>query len=189
MILGLTIPQFTLLHVAISLVSILAGLIALPAFARGRILPRTMGVFLWFTLLTSLTGFLFPIVAFTPALGVGTLSTLILAVAIWAWYGRKLAGRAAPIYAVAATLSLWLNLFVLIVQSFLKVPALNAIAPNGNEPPSAAAQAALLLFMLALGYLTFRASRRLTTTRSSPPPLRSGEAYLHGTAPRPRSAP
>ena len=160
MILGLTIPQFTTLHVLISFVGIVAGLIALPAFARGRILPRTNVIFLWFTLLTSLTGFLFPIVAFTPALGVGIFSTLILAVALWAWYGRKLAGRAGAIYAIAATIGLWLNLFVLVVQSFLKVPALNALAPNGNEPPFAAAQGSLLIAMLALGYFAFRASRK-----------------------------
>jgi hypothetical protein len=160
MILGLSIPQFTTLHVLISFVGIVAGLIALPAFARGRILHRTNAVFLWFTLLTSLTGFLFPIVAFTPALGVGIFSTLILAVAFWAWYGRKLMGSAAPTYAVTATIGLWLNLFVLVVQSFLKVPALNALAPNGNEPPFAAAQGALLIAMVALGYLAFKASRR-----------------------------
>ena len=99
MILGLTIPQFTALHVAISLIAIAAGLIALPAFARGRILPRTTGIFLWTTLLTSLTGFLFPIVAFTPALGFGILSTLILVATFWSWYGRKLVGGAATIYA------------------------------------------------------------------------------------------
>lgn len=163
MILGLTIPQFTLLHVAISLVGIGAGLVALPAFARGSILPRTTGIFLWTTLLTSLTGFLFPIAAFTPALGVGIFSTLILIVAFWAWYGRKLAGRAAPVYAVTATIALWLNLFVLVVQSFLKVPALNALAPNGNEPPFAAAQGALLIVMIGLGYLALKSSRRLAT--------------------------
>ena len=160
MILGLTIPQFTTLHVLISFVGIVAGLIALPAFARGHVLPRANVIFLWFTLLTSLTGFLFPIVAFTPALGVGIFSTLILAVALWAWYGRKLAGGAASVYAVTATIGLWLNLFVLVVQSFLKVPALNALAPNGTEPPFAAAQGALLIAMIGLGYLAFKASRR-----------------------------
>jgi len=160
MILGLTIPQFTTLHVLISFVGIIAGLIALPAFARGRILPRTNVIFLGFTLLTSLTGFLFPIVAFTPALGTGIVSTLVLAVAFWAWYARKLAGRAAPVYAVTATMALWLNLFVLVVQSFLKVPALNALAPTGTEPPFAAAQGALLIAMIGLGYLAFKASRR-----------------------------
>lgn len=152
MILGLTIPQFTLLHVAISLVGILTGLIALPAFARGRILPRLTGIFLWTTLLTSLTGFLFPIVAFTPALGFGILSTLILVLSFWAWYVRKLAGSARTIYAVTATIALWLNLFVLVVQSFLKVPALNVLAPNGNEPPFLVAQAVLLAGVVLLGY-------------------------------------
>lgn len=162
MILGLTIPQFTLLHVAISFVGIFSGLIALPAYARGRILPRTMGIFLWTTLLTSLTGFLFPILTFTPAVGVGILSTLILIVAFWAWYGRKLAGAARPIYAVTATIALWLNLFVLVVQSFLKVPALNALAPNGNEPPFLIAQSLLLAAIVWLGWAALRAGRRGT---------------------------
>ena len=160
MILGLTIPQFTALHVAISFVGIGAGLIALPAFARGRILPRTNGVFLWTTLLTSLTGFLFPIVAFTPALGTGIVSTLVLAAAFWAWYGRKLAGRAATLYAITATAALYLNLFVLVVQSFLKVPALNALAPSGTEGPFVAAQSALLLTAILFGYLAVKATRR-----------------------------
>ncbi|MGH6652027.1 MAG: hypothetical protein ACREB7_12950 [Sphingopyxis sp.] len=157
MIIGLTIPQFTTLHVAISLVGIATGLIALPAFARGRILPRLTGIFLWTTLLTSLTGFLFPIVAFTPALGVGILSTLILVLTFWAWYGRKLAGSARTIYAVTATIALWLNMFVLVVQSFLKVPALNALAPNGNEPPFLVAQAVVLGVAVLLGYRTMKA--------------------------------
>ncbi|WP_428682611.1 hypothetical protein [Sphingopyxis sp.] len=164
MILGLSIPQFTTLHVLISFVGIIAGLVAIPALARGRVLPRTNAVFLWFTLLTSLTGFLFPIVAFTPALGTGIVSTLVLAIAFWAWYGRKLAGRAASVYAVTATIGLWLNLFVLVVQSFLKVPALNALAPNGTEPPFAAAQGTLLVLMIGLGYLAFKASRKWATT-------------------------
>jgi len=160
MILGLTIAQFTALHVAISFVGIGAGLIALPAFARGRILPRTTGIFLWTTLLTSLTGFLFPIVAFTPALGVGILSTLILVAAFAAYYGRKLAGRAATVYAITATLALYLNLFVLVVQSFLKVPALNALAPTGTEGPFVAAQGALLIVAVLFGTIVVRASRR-----------------------------
>lgn len=160
MILGLTLPQFTAIHVAISLVGIVTGLIALPAFARGRLLRRTTGIFLWTTLLTSLTGFLFPIVAFTPALGVGIVSTLILVVALAAYYGRRLAGRAATVYAVSATAALYLNLFVLVVQSFLKVPALNALAPTGTEGPFVAAQGALLAATLLFGYLAIRASRR-----------------------------
>lgn len=160
MILGLTIPQFTALHVAISFVAIGAGLIALPAFVRGLVLPRVTGIFLWTTLLTSLTGFLFPIVAFTPALGFGILSTLILIATFWAYYGRKLVGSAAAVYAITATLALYLNLFVLVVQSFLKVPALNALAPNGTEPPFAIAQGLLLIAMVGLGYRAFKVSRK-----------------------------
>lgn len=160
MILGLTIAQFTALHVAISLIGIGAGLIALPAFARGRLLRRTTDIFLWTTLMTSLTGFLFPIVAFTPALGVGILSTLILIASFAAYYGRKLVGRAAAVYAISATTALYLNLFVLVVQSFLKVPALNALAPNGTEPPFVAAQAVLLLAAIAFGFVALRSTRR-----------------------------
>ena len=89
-------------------------------------------------------------------------STLILVATFWAWYGRKLAGGAAAIYAVTAALALYLNLFVLVVQSFLKVPALNALAPNGTEPLFAVAQGLLLIAMLGLGYLTFKAARRRT---------------------------
>ncbi len=164
MILGLTIPQFTALHVAISLIGIGAGLVALPAFVRGRLLPRVTGIFLWTTLLTSLTGFLFPILAFTPALGVGILSTLILIIAFAAYYGRKLAGRAAAAYAVTATLALYLNLFVLVVQSFLKVPALNALAPTGTEGPFVAAQGALLVASILFGYAALKAARRRAAT-------------------------
>ncbi|MBB6425433.1 hypothetical protein [Sphingopyxis sp. JAI128] len=160
MILGLTISQFAALHVAISLVGIGAGLIALPALVRGRRLRRTNGIFLWTTLLTSLTGFLFPIVALTPALGTGILSTLILVFAFAAYYDRKLVGRAATVYAVSATAALYLNMFVLVVQSFRKVPALNALAPNGTEPPFAAAQGALLLAAILFGYFAVKASRR-----------------------------
>lgn len=163
MILGLTIPQFTLLHVAISFVGILTGVIALPAFARGRIFPRLTGIFLWTTLLTSLTGFLFPIHAFTPAVGVGILSTLILILTFWAWYIRGLAGSARTIYAVTATIALWLNLFVLVVQSFLKVPALNSLAPNGNEPPFLIAQTLVLGAIVWLGYRAVKAKNQAAT--------------------------
>ncbi|KMS53843.1 hypothetical protein [Sphingobium cupriresistens] len=151
MILGFSIPAFIALHVAISLVGILAGILALVAQAKGRFLPGAQAVFLGTTLLTSLTGFLFPFRGFTPAIGVGIVSTLVLIVALVALYGRKLRGRARVVYAVSATAALWLNLFVLVVQSFLKVPLLNAFAPTGTEPPFLAAQGLLLIAMLILG--------------------------------------
>lgn len=159
MILGLTIAQFTLLHVAISIVGILAGLVAVPAFAAGRYLPATTGLFLVTTLLTSLTGFLFPISAFTPALGTGIVATLVLIPCFAALYGYKLKGWARAVYAVTATVSLYLNMFVLVVQSFLKVPALNALAPTGTEPAFLVTQSALLVAAVVLGWLAFAATR------------------------------
>ncbi|MDE8653750.1 hypothetical protein [Novosphingobium album (ex Liu et al. 2023)] len=160
MMLGLSLAQFTALHVAISLVAIAAGLIALPAYAAGRRLSLWLQVFLWTTLATSLTGFLFPIGGFTPALGVGIISVIDLAIAFAAW--RKLAsgGGAALVFGVTATLALYLNLFVLVVQSFLKVPTLNALAPTGTEPPFLAAQAVGLLASAVLGFVLARSLRR-----------------------------
>ncbi|BBF68742.1 MULTISPECIES: hypothetical protein [Sphingomonas] len=151
MILGLSIPAFIVLHVAISLIGILAGLAALLAQAKGRFLPRIQALFLATTLLTSLTGFLFPFRGFTPAIGVGIVSTLVLIVALVVLYGLRLRGRARVVYAVSATAALWLNLFVLVVQSFLKMPWLHAFAPTGTEPPFLATQGLLLVAMLILG--------------------------------------
>lgn len=151
MILGLTISQFTAFHVALSFIGIASGLIALPAYASGKWMPRTTALFLATTLATTLTGFLFPISVFTPALGVGIISTAILAVALAALYVYKLNGRARAIFVITATIGLYLNMFVLIVQSFLKVEALNNLAPNGNEPPFLVAQSVLLLAAIVLG--------------------------------------
>ena len=154
------------LQAAIRLGGIVSGLVALASQARGRFLGRVQGLFLGTTLLTSLTGFLFPFRGFTPAIGVGILSTLVLAVALAALYGLGLRGRARIVYAASATAALWLNLFVLVVQAFLKVPALNALAPTGSEPAFVAAQALVLIAMLVLGAAIVRqrsAARKLAS--------------------------
>lgn len=156
MILGLTISQFTVLHVALSLVGIAAGLIALPAYATGRWMPRMTALFLATTAATTLTGFLFPITTFTPALGVGIVSTAVLAAAIAALYGFGLQGHARSLYAVTATAGFYLNLFVLVVQGFLKVETLNALAPNGTEPAFVIAQAIVLAAAILLGWKAYR---------------------------------
>lgn len=156
MVLGVSLPAFVALHVTISLVGIVTGLVALPALAAGKWLPRWQAVFLWTTLATSLTGFLFPFGGFTPALGTGVVSTLVLAIAFAALYGFKRQGRARTVYAISATVALWLNLFVLVVQSFLKVPALHELAPAGTEPPFAAAQGIVLIASIFLGYRIVR---------------------------------
>jgi hypothetical protein len=151
MILGLSIGAFTLLHVAITLVAIGSGLIVAGGMLASRRLPSTNALFLLTTVLTSLTGFLFPIHGFTPAIGVGILSCVILAIALFAYYGKRLAGAWRWIYVVTAIASLYLNAFVLVVQSFVKVAALNALAPTQSEPPFAMTQAAVLAIFVLIG--------------------------------------
>ena len=166
MTLGLSLAAFTQLHVFISLVGIAAGVISLVGFARGAWLARTTHVFLWTTLLTNITGFMFPFKGVTPAIIVGCVSTVVLAIAFFALYQSKLQGGARTLYAITATIGLWFNCFVLVVQSFLKIPALHALAPNGNEPPFAAAQGAVLIACVALGFFSVRKARRWTVTPS-----------------------
>ncbi|HTU67495.1 MAG TPA: hypothetical protein VMF52_16215 [Steroidobacteraceae bacterium] len=160
MVLGLSLAAFTQLHVIISLIAIVTGLVAMIAFARGTWLARTTHIFIWTTVLTTVTGFLFPFNGFTPAIGTGIVSSVILAIALFALYRSKLQGGARTVYAITATIGLYLNLFVLVVQSFLKIPALHALAPNGNEPPLAAVQGVVLIASIALGFFSARKARR-----------------------------
>jgi len=160
MTLGLSLAAFTQLHVLISLVGIAAGIVAMLAFARGAWLARTTSVFLWTTLLTNVTGFMFPFKGVTPAIIVGCVSTVVLVVAFLALYRSKLQGGARTLYAITATVALWFNCFVLVAQSFLKIPALHALAPNGNEPPFGAAQGVVLIACIALGFFCVRKARR-----------------------------
>jgi hypothetical protein len=96
-------------------------------------MPGMTAIFLLTTILTSATGFLFPFEGFKPSYVIGGLSLVLLAIACVALYGMKLSGAWRWIYAVTALLSLYLNVFVLVIQSFLKIPALTAVAP-GNPP-------------------------------------------------------
>jgi hypothetical protein len=156
MILGLSIAAFTFLHVIISLVGIASGLIALWAMLRGRAPDWITHVFLVTTALTTLTGFLFPITAFTPALGVGLISIALLIVAFAALYIFHLAGPWRWIYVVTATAALYLNCFVLVVQIFQKVPFFSGLAPTQTELPFLIAQVVLLADFIWLGYQAVR---------------------------------
>jgi hypothetical protein len=159
MILGMTLSTFTLFHVVLSLVGIASGLIVAYGLISGKRLDSWTAVFLIFTVLTSVTGFLFPFKHLLPSHIVGMLSLLMLAVAIFARYPRRLEGGWRRIYVVCAMVALYLNCFVLVAQAFLKVPALHALAPKGNEPPFLIAQLALMaVFVL----LTILAARRFT---------------------------
>ena len=110
----------------------------------------------------TITGFLFPITAFTPAIGVGIITTAFLLGAIVALYVCRLTGRWRPTFLICSTIALYFNVFVLVVQAFLKVEALNALAPNGNEPPFAIAQGIVLLAFLTAGYLCVRRFRAVS---------------------------
>jgi hypothetical protein len=156
MILGLSFGTFTLLHVVISLIGIATGFIALLGMLAGRRLEPWTSVFLITTLLTSLTGFLFPITAFTPALAVGALSTVILLIAFAAYYAFHARGFWRPVYIVTAVFALYLNTFVAVVQAFQKLAILQPLAPTQSEPPFLAAQGAVLILFGLLGVLALR---------------------------------
>lgn len=150
MIVGMSVGAFTLLHVIITLVAIGSGLIVVGGMFASHKLPGTTALFLFTTAMTSVTGVLFPIHGFTPALGVGIVASVILAVALFALYKERLAGAWRWIYVLTAIISLYLNVFVLVAQSFMKVSALNALAPTQSEPPFAMTQAVVLLIFLLI---------------------------------------
>ena len=150
MILGMSTATYTFLHVLISLVGIVSGLIVMYGFLTGKRLDRLTAVFLTTTVLTSVTGFGFPFEHLLPSHKVGIISLVILAVAIPARYVFHLAGKWRAVHLVGAATALYLNVFVLVVQSFLKVPALKALAPTQKEPPFLVAQLLVLLIFATL---------------------------------------
>ena len=156
MVLGLSLPAFTQLHVAISLIGIGSGIVVLLGMLASLRLTVLTALFLVTTLLTSLTGFLFPFHGVTPGIVVGILSCVVLVPAFLARYAFALRGTWRWIFVVTSTIALWFNIFVLIVQSFEKVPALHALAPTQAEPPFKIAQFGALVVMVVLGFLAVR---------------------------------
>jgi len=134
MVLGMSLANFTLLHVIISLIAIVTGLVVMVGLLGSNRMPGLTAIFLLTTILTSATGFLFPVTQLLPSHMVGILSLVLLAIACIALYGMRLAGAWRPVYVVTAMISLYLNVFVLVIQGFLKVPALHALAPG--VPPT-----------------------------------------------------
>jgi hypothetical protein len=157
MIWGMTTSTFTLVHVILSLLGIVAGLIVLFGLIYGKPLESWTALFLGTTVATSVTGFGFPFDHFLPAHWVGVLSLVVLAVAILARYAVHLVGHWRSIYVVNATIALYLNVFVLVVQAFQKVPALRALAPTQSEPPFLVSQ---IMVMALFVYLTIVAVRK-----------------------------
>jgi hypothetical protein len=152
MMLGLSFETFVLLHTLISIIAIVTGLIALVSMLRSAAPDWVTHVFLATTALTTITGFMFPISGFTPALGTGIVSTILLIPAFAALYAFHLAGPWRWIYVTTAIAALWLNCFVFVVQSFQKLPELFALAPTQSEPPFLIAQVAVLAAFVWAGW-------------------------------------
>src|SRR5580658_9771140 len=141
MILGMTTATFILVQVLLSLVGIASGLLVVYGMLRGKRFNGATVIFLVTTALTSLTGFLFPVEHILPSHIFGIISLVALAIAIPARYLLHMGGSWRPIYVVSSVLALYLSVFVLVAQIFLKVPAAHALAPTGTEPPFLIAQA------------------------------------------------
>jgi voltage-gated potassium channel Kch len=163
MVFGMSLQTYTLIHVIISLIGIGSGLVVMYGMLTGKRLDGWTAVFLTTTVLTSVTGFGFPFKGVTPAINVGIISLVVLAIAIVARYKRHLAGAWRKTYVISVALALYLNVFVLVVQSFEKVPALKAAAPTQKEPPFLVAQLAVLALFIVL---TVFAAKRF---RAEPP--------------------
>ncbi len=156
MILGMLISTFTTVHVIISLIGILTGLIVFWGMLLGKRLDGWTAMFLLTTVLTSVTGFMFPITSFTPALAFGIISLAVLAVALVALYANRLAGSWRWVYVVTALFALYLNVVVLVVQSFQKLAFLQPLAPTQSEPPFLVVLLLVTACFLVLGFMAAR---------------------------------
>jgi hypothetical protein len=159
MILGMTTANFTVFHTALSLVGIVSGLVAVYGMLGGKMVEKWTALFLLTTLLTCLTGYLFPVEHVLPSHIVGAITLVALAGALLARYAFHLAGGWRRTYVLTAILALYLNCFVLVVQLFLKVPALHALAPKGQEPPFLIAQLVLMGVFIWLAIAAVRGFR------------------------------
>jgi len=144
---------YTIIHTLISLVGIFTSLVVLLGLLAAKRLDGWTRWFLITTVLTSVTGFFFPFHGFTPAIALGIMSPIILAAAIYARYPCQLAGHWHWIYVVTAVIALYFNVFVGVVQAFLKVPALHALAPTQTEQPFKLTELVVLAIFILLGII------------------------------------
>jgi len=147
---GMSLETYTLIHVLISLVGIGSGLVVMFGLIAGKRLEGWTALFLATTVATSVTGYGFPFHQLLPSHIVGVISLVVLAVAIAARYRFHLRGAWRRVYVVCALLALYLNVFVGVVQAFLKVPALKALAPQQTEPPFVVSQGIVLVLFVVL---------------------------------------
>ena len=157
MVWGMSLHAFTVLHAVIALIGIASGLIVLFGMIANKPLNALHGVFLAATVLTSVTAFGFRFHGFNPPINLAIISLVVLAATILARYLFHMEGSWRSVYVIGSALALYLNVFVLVVQSFMKVPALKALAPTQKEPPFLVAQLAV---SLAFIWLTILAAKR-----------------------------
>jgi hypothetical protein len=150
MVLGMSLSTFTMLHVIISLIGVVSGLVVLSGLLGSKVTPSWTALFLVTTILTNATGFLFPFDKLLPSHIIAIISLVLLAIACIALYGMKLSGAWRWIYMLTALIALYLNVFVLVIQSFLKIGPLHALAPSvpPSEPPFAVVQGIILVFFV-----------------------------------------
>jgi hypothetical protein len=150
MIFDMSLSTITTVHVIISLIGIVSGIVVMFGLLGSSRMPGLTAVFLLFTILTSATGFLFPFEKLLPSHMIGIVSLVLLAIACIALYGMKLSGAWRGVYVVTAMISLYLNVFVLVIQGFLKIGPLHALAPSvpPSEPPFAVVQGIVLVFFV-----------------------------------------
>ena len=153
------LPMFTLIHVVISVLGIIAGLVVVGGLMAGARLNGWTAFYLATTILTSATGFGFPFTQVTPPHVVGVLSLVILAVCLAARYWKQLAGGWRTTYVATAVAALYLNVFVLVVQLFVKTPPLAQLAPTQQEAPFAVTQALVFSVFVWLGWTALRGFR------------------------------
>jgi Flp pilus assembly pilin Flp len=146
-------------HIAISLIGLVSGFALIRDFLHSRFRSSVVWIFLVFTTLTSVTGYLFQRGGVLPSHIVGGIALLVLVPTWLAWRPYCLFGGWRRVFVIGATISQWLNVFVLVAQGFQKVPVLHRLAPTGSEPPFGVAEAAVLLLFIAVAIVAWRKNR------------------------------
>jgi len=171
------LAAFTLVHVVLSLVGIGAGFVVMAGLLGGREHRRWTALFLVTTVATSVTGFGFPVDHLLPSHVIGVVSLVVLAVTTFARYGGHLAGAWRWVFVVGSAAALYLNVFVGVVQAFLKVPVLHALAPRQSEPPFLVTQVVVLVLFIVL---TVSCAKRFRA-EPTPPSDGSYREQRHGS--------
>lgn len=155
MVLGMSLHAFTVLHVVICIIELSAGVVVVLELLAGR-RSRLTALFLITAALTTLTGFLFPFHGMTPGIVLGFISLPFMLLAAVALYSGKVRGVWRPAYVLSTLILLYLDAFVGVVQSFMKIAALHALAPTGKEAPFVIVQGIVLLVFIVAGFLALK---------------------------------